>query len=131
MASDSEMEKRVAALLKFREQIEEGLQRGGNTRTFTGLMGDVIDCSAQVFYSDSGVVVSQIQDAETGHRVIHIWLVAGELEGVLELTEEAVAWGKSMGADVATSTGRRGWERVPAVLERGWKPDLTLYTREI
>jgi hypothetical protein len=125
------MEKRVAALLKFRSKLEASLRLAGNSRTFAGMIGEVVDCHAQVFYNDLGVVVTQIEDTEVGHRLINIWVAAGEMDGVLPLLDEAVDWGESVGAVVAVSTGRRGWGRIPEIIEQGWKPEMTLYTREI
>ena len=125
------MEERIGALLQHRDQIEEALFHGGNTRTFSGLVSEVYRGDAQVFFNEGAVIVSQLEDTEVGHRAVHLWLCAGELESVMPLTDEALDWGKDMGATVATSIGRRGWERLPAVKERGWKPDLTFYVKEL
>lgn len=121
----------VAQLLKHREGLEEALTHGGRARTFSGVVADVVDGRAQVFYNDEAVVVTQLEDTEAGHRIVHIWLCAGERDNVLKITDRAEAWGRSMGAKIATTVGRRGWERLPAVRERGWKPDLTYYVKEL
>ena len=130
MASGKTVEEQVAALLKFREKVEKSLALAGNSRTFAGLIGEVVDSHAQVFHDDEGVVVTQIEDTETGFRLLNIWVMAGELDSVLELLEAAVEWGRSVGATSAMGLGRRGWGKT-SIIEKGWKPEMTLYTREI
>ena len=72
--------------------------------------------TALVWEDTHAVLLSQ----RTEENELVIWLAAGKMEQVLELSRDACWWAAGMGCKRAHFTGRRGWGRVPAIREDGW-----------
>lgn len=84
--------------------------------------------TALVWEDTRAILITQ----RTPENELVIWLCAGKLEQVLELSRDACFWAEGMGCTRAHFTGRRGWGRVPAIREDGWvmqAPDH--FTKEI
>lgn len=121
----------VLAVEGFEEKLEKALKLGGFP---AWNLGDVLDKlardDAQIFRNDGAVLVTEILQSKKG-PVLNIWLTAGELESAMELSRQAVAAAEDFGCVAATFTGRRGWGKVPAVAEDGWKPTATIFTKSL
>jgi hypothetical protein len=104
----------------MRTRLEEALDRGG------GLYGplDVIEAvrggQMQAFHCERGFVVSEIR-VFPRKRVLHLIAVCGELDAVLELQPQVVAFAREHGCDMVTAVGRRGWLREPRNDRGEWK----------
>ncbi len=44
-------------------------------------------------------------------KVIHFWLVGGDLNEVLGMEEPIIRWARGVGCTRATAAGRKGWAR--------------------
>lgn len=83
---------------------------------------------AQVWPDTDAVLLTQLPDSGE----LNIWLAAGKMEQVIELSRDACWWAKQRGITKAYFTGRKGWARVRPVIEDGWVrrgPDL--FTKEL
>lgn len=92
------------------------------------LVRRVAEGTALVWEDPHAVLLTQ----RTPDNELVIWLCAGKLEQVLELSRDACWWAASKGCKLAHFTGRRGWARVPAIRDDGWvqrAPDH--FTKEI
>lgn len=76
--------------------------------------------AAQVFANDEAVILTEIKNYPTGALEIHGLVAAGELAAILDLIEQAEAWGRSVGCQFASIASREGWGRVLA--GRGYQP---------
>lgn len=114
-------------LVEQLDRLEKALELdGGHT------LGDVLEMvereTAQLWESPDAVIVTEVHDFPR-QRVLHFWLAAGEKDAVIELSHRALAWGRTIGCQRATLSGRRGWER--ALAKEGWTADAVLMGREI
>ena len=107
--------------------LREALERSGGTHTIQDVVDALRNGEAQVWVKDSAVLVTEVL-AMPRALVLHFWLAAGELEPVIALSRDVLAWGKEQGCTGATLTGRPGWKR--ALASEGWSSDLIMMTRE-
>lgn len=111
------------------EKLERALEMGGGTHTVEDVVSQLDEGHAQLWLGDGdAVIVTQIND-NPQVKVLHFWLAAGELQQVVELSEQVLEWGRSVGCERATLSGRRGWVR--ALADHGWSEQLTVMGREI
>jgi hypothetical protein len=121
----------VLAVAGFEEKLEKALSIGGYPSYSLGdLLERLADNRAQIFRSEEAVLVTEILESKKG-RVLNIWLTAGELEAAMDLSRQAVSAAEGIGCVAATFTGRRGWGKIPAVAEDGWKPTATIFSKSL
>jgi hypothetical protein len=119
----------LTALLRHEEKLEKALAIGCG-HTLAEVMRKVLQGQAQVFENEGAVLVTEIVTTQRGPS-LNIWLAAGELEACMALSREAVAAATDYGCISATFTGRRGWGKVDAVGEDGWKPQATVFFKTL
>ena len=108
------------------EGLQKALDLAGGTHTMDDVVEQIAAGDAQLWTDGESVVVTEIHQTPR-KRVLHFWLAAGNLDAVVRLSDQATEWGKTMGCEMATLVGRRGWERALT----GWTPTLTLMRKEI
>jgi hypothetical protein len=108
--------------------LEEALDYAGNTHSLRDVYDQIMAGAAQLWTEEGAVLVTEVVDTPQ-KRVLRFWLAAGELESCLGLHRRVLEWGRAQGCEMATFTGRRGWERVLGA--EGWSPALTVMTREV
>jgi hypothetical protein len=124
-------EEAVLAIAGFEDKLREALEVGGYpSYTLGDVMRKLGANEAQIFRNDGAVLVTEILTSAVG-PVLNIWLTAGELDAAMELSRQAVAAAEQYGCTAATFTGRRGWERIPAVAEDGWTPAATIFSKSL
>jgi hypothetical protein len=106
----------------------DALALSGGTHTIDDVLAQIESGEAQLWWDDDGTVVTEIYDYP-GKKVLHFWLAAGELNGVIRQSHRAMEWGREQGCTTANLVGRRGWER--ALAAEGWGARLTLMTKEL
>lgn len=74
---------------------------------------------AHIFQNDHGCWIVQIIETKLD-KFCHVWIVAGELPGVLELEPLVEAFSREHGCTTMTSVCRYGYGKRIAS-ERGWK----------
>lgn len=109
-------------------RLAEALEHGGGTHSLNDVLAQIEKGDAQLWQNEGGVIVTEMKDTPN-KRVVHFWLAAGELESVVALSKDVLAWAKEKGCEQATLAGRRGWERVLA--SEGWAPMLTVMSRGV
>lgn len=107
-------------------QLEEALAHGGGTHSLGDVAAAIDVGTAQLWESPGALLVTEVN---VGPRLkeLHFWLAAGELDAVLALADIVMDWGREIGCQVATLTGRKGWERV--MKRRGWDSQLVTMGR--
>lgn len=110
------------------DKLRHALELAGGTHTIDDVWEQVREGSAQLWVEEGACLVTEVQDTPR-KRVLRFWLAAGELEPTIALSRKVLAWGKEQGCDMASLTGRRGWDKV--LREEGWSPSLTVMTREV
>lgn len=120
----------MSALLKHEEQLEKALELGGFAHSLSDVMQQVATGQAQVFYNETAVLVTELVKTRIGHTV-NLWLTAGEMEGVVELSRIATEAATEYGCNRATFMGRVGWRRAPAVLSDGWRERAVVFVKEL
>lgn len=98
---------RLAADTHSLEDVIEALQRG----------------EMQSFHNDRAIVITEVAQSPR-RKFIHVFLTAGELDGVLELFPQIEEWGKAHGAEFARASVRLGYE--PFLKARGWKKTMVV-----
>lgn len=78
--------------------------------TEADLVADIEAGRAQLWPGCVSAVVTQCV-VETDSRCLHAWLAGGDLAEIVAMIPGIEAWGRAMGCDHATVTGRRGWTR--------------------
>ena len=110
-------------LLRFADQVDEALELSGDPHGLHHVLLEILMDRAQLWDNDGGMIVTTVCDDSTG-TTVSFWIAAGDLDSVLELSDEVCEWARSIGAIQVVMTGRRGWERVLA--SRGWEANRQL-----
>jgi hypothetical protein len=117
------------SLEQARPLIEEGLTYTSGTHLFEDVVA-MVSAGFLTFWSGpQSVVLTEILQSPR-KKIFNVWLVAGamhELRAMYPLIEQ---WAKDQGCDLATFTGRPGWERSFLPKEEGWKTQLVVMTKE-
>jgi hypothetical protein len=101
---------------------------GPDGHTVDDLLGQVASGEAQLWHRTGALIVTQIVE-EGPDMVLHFWVATGELQPLIALSRELLAWGKEQGCSRASLIGRRGWERV--LSGEGWEYAHTALGRRL
>lgn len=104
------------------EGIAEALDRCGDPNTVADVAVEVLAGGAQVWGDEHALIITQLVEG-----YVHFWIATGELDPVVELSKEILAWARDLGYEKATLTGRRGWVR--ALQREGWSERAVLMER--
>lgn len=110
----------------LRSRLEEALAHGGGTHSLEDVSAAIDGGTAQLWETPGALLVTEVNVGPRA-KELHFWLAAGELEAVLALSEVVMDWGREIGCQTATLTGRKGWARVMA--RRGWDSHLVVMGR--
>jgi hypothetical protein len=83
---------------------------------------------AQAFWNDHGIWITEILQSPR-KRHLHVWIVAGELPGVMDLQPSVLAYAKAQGCEFVTASARFGWKHVAR--QHGWKEQAMLITHSV
>jgi hypothetical protein len=97
-------------------RLERALAYGGPTHSLADVARLIEDKQAQWWARGDGIIVTEVQTFPL-LKTVHYWLAAGALDDCLALQQEIDDWARGEGCELATATGRRGWERAAA----GWQ----------
>jgi hypothetical protein len=100
------------------ERIKKALARDG-THTLADLFELLQSGAARMFSNQHGCVITEIISSPR-KRWLNIWLVAGELPGVLKLQDQVIEYARSRGCEYLTTSARTGWTRTLSD-QMGWK----------
>jgi hypothetical protein len=120
---------RLSEIQHLLPKVDDALNSGGGrTHSVGDVLRKVYDGMAQLWYSDTGLLVTEVCD-EPKARVLHVWIAAGELEPVLALADRVEEWARDNGCRYMSLSGRTGWLRV--LRERGWGSPILHLTKEL
>jgi len=107
-------------------RIERALVHGGETHTWEDLRIGLIEGRFQIFWNEHGACITQICTPPQT-RYLNCFVVAGELPGVMDLSQEVEDFGRSMGCKFMTTSARMGWKKV--LPNYGWKESQVVFTK--
>jgi len=95
---------------RCREWVLGALAQCGGTHTEEDVLSALLLGKAQLWPGKNSAIVTEINVSRI--KVVHFWLIGGNLEEVKDMEAPIVEWAKSIGCNAVTGTGRKGWERV-------------------
>lgn len=107
------MDSKVRLLIKVRK----ALRVGGDTHTMDDLIGALKRGEMQAHHNDRAVIVTEIVQAPR-RRFLNLFLVAGDMDAIDELTPKVTEWAFEQGCEFARAQVRLGFEK--PLKERGW-----------
>ena len=84
--------------------------------------------AAQIFWNEHGAWITEIVSTPLA-RWLHVWVVAGELPGVMDLQPQAIEYARQNNCSHLTATARFGWKHVAK--KHGWKNHAMIITHEV
>jgi len=99
------------------DRLQRALNRDGG-HDWSDVVGLLEKGECQIFDGPHGAWVTSIKEAPKG-RALNVWLVAGELPGVMETQPEVEAFALANGCKKLTAGVRRGWKKTAEA--HGWK----------
>lgn len=104
----------------FRPLLEAALTYAGGSHTLADVERMIADGEAQFWPGVHSCIVTEIA-VEPQRKVLHFFLVAGNLTEVEAMEPLILRWGAEKGCTLARCVGRRGWERTFMTAKSGWK----------
>lgn len=111
-----------------RKYIEDALAHSGGTHDFDSVKAAIIEGKMQLWPASKSAAVTEVVEYAK-KKVIHVFLAGGDLDEIAAGINSVAAWGKAMGCDSMTISGRRGWERV--LDTHGFKPVAVVMERDL
>jgi hypothetical protein len=99
-------------------KIKKALRRSGDTHTFEDVVRALQDGRMQSFWNETALVVTEIV-ATPRRNFVSVFLVAGDLNGVMGLHDKVCRWAIDNGYDFSRISVRPGFARL--LEQRGWK----------
>lgn len=93
------------------------------------LDAQLLSGDALAFGNDSAVIVIAVKQYPAGATELHGLVAAGELNSILDLIEQAEAWGTAAGITFACIASRPAWKRV--LKQRGYAEHQTVLQKEL
>jgi len=109
----------VSELERCRPWIEDAIKRSGNLNTWAEVCAGIRSGKMQLWPTERGCIITEIV-VYHDTNALHVFLAGGELDEILQMTENVKEWAKLQGCSFASFDGRFGWQKP---LEKiGWKP---------
>jgi len=119
----------LSETIRCRKWIEDALEYSLGTHDFYDIVDGIATNALQLWASDKAVIVTEMM-VYPRKKLLHAPVVAGNLEGVEEMTPTVIEFAKFMGCQGITTAGRRGWERT-FLREYNFKPAYNCMLMEI
>lgn len=113
-------------IARARPLIEAALEYTHGATDFYDVRRAIIEGKMQMWLGVKSVAITEI----TG-PVLHIFLVAGDINEIEAQYPIVEAWAKQHGCTSAVCTGRPGWERSFLTKRAGWTPELRVYHKAL
>lgn len=94
-----------------RKHIEDALKYSGGTHDFDSVKAAIIEGKMQLWPASKSAAVTEVVE-HAKKKVIHVFLAGGDLDEIMSGIGSVAAWGKALGCESMTLSGRKGWERV-------------------
>ena len=103
--------------------MRKALALAANTHDLEDIIEALNRGEMQAFHNDRAIVITEIAQSPR-RKFVHVFMSAGDLDGVLELMPQIEEWGKSLGCEFARASVRPGYE--PILKARGWKKTMVV-----
>jgi len=102
-----------------RPWLEAALEKSGGLNTLDEIKRGIASEKMQLWPAERGCIVTEIV-VYHHTKAINVFLAGGELDQILQMTENVKEWAQKQGCSFAQFDGRLGWQKP---LEKvGWKP---------
>ncbi len=118
----------IDELARCRPWIEAALEYSGGTHNFDDVAEALASGKMQLWPAPKGCIVTEIV-VYPRKKVLNVFLGAGELDQLMDMHKDVIAWSKAQGCEAVTITGRYGWKK--PLTKHGWKPLHASYVKEI
>ena len=118
----------IDELTRCRTWIEAALEYSGGTHSFDDVAEALASGKMQLWPAPKGCIVTEIV-VYPRKKVLNVFLGAGELDQLMDMHKDVIAWSKAQGCVAVTITGRHGWKK--PLTKHGWKPLHASYVKEI
>ncbi len=103
--------------------MRKALRLGGDTHSMDDLIGALERGEMQAHWNDSAVIITEIAQTPR-RRFLHVFLSAGDKDGVLALADTLKDFARANGCEFARACIRPGFERDLAAA--GWKRKMVM-----
>lgn len=100
-----------ATLERHAVQLKRALHHGGDLYGLDDIRRMVMNGNAMMFPTGKSVAITRQTTCPAG-EVLDYWLLAGDLDDLLDLETRLTAWADENGAVAVKGSGRAGWGRV-------------------
>lgn len=83
---------------------------------------------AQIFWNDHGAWITEIVQTPLS-KWLHVWIVAGEMPGVMDLQDRVLDFARQQGCHHVTATARFGWKK--HLTTYGWRKHAMVITHDV
>ena len=108
--------------------IEAALEYSGGTHSLSDVINGITSGKMQLWPSPKGCIVTEIV-VYPRKKMLNVFLGGGEMEQLLDMHKDVIAWSKAQGCEAITITGRFGWKK--PLTKHGWKPMHASFIKEI
>ncbi len=108
--------------------IEAALEYSGGTHSLSDVINGITSGKMQLWPSPKGCIVTEIV-VYPRKKMLNVFLGGGELDQLLDMHKDVIAWSKAQGCEAITITGRFGWKK--PLKAHGWKPMHASFIKEI
>lgn len=110
-------------------RIKKALSREGNgSHEWQDVVALLKAGKAQIFFNEHGAWITEIIQSPR-KRWLNVWVVAGQLPGVMDLQAQVIEYARSQGISDITATCRFGWKQIAR--EYGWKEKAMFITLKV
>ena len=108
--------------------IEAALEYSGGTHSLSDVIHGITSGKMQLWPAPKGCIVTEIV-VYPRKKMLNVFLGGGELDQLLDMHKDVIAWSKAQGCEAITITGRFGWKK--PLKAHGWKPMHASFIKEI
>lgn len=116
----------IPAWVRARTHILPALEHCGGTHTEEDVLAGLLVNAYQLWPGQRSAIVTEVRQYPR-KKVLHFWLIGGDLDEVKSMEAPIIEYGKSIGCEAATGSGRRGWEKAMP----HWKFQCVTIARDI
>lgn len=99
-------------------KMEKALRLSGNTHTVSDVFNALREGYMQAFWNETSVVITEVANTPR-RKFVSVFLVAGDLDGVMGLHDRVRDWALSNEYDFSRIIVRPGFAKL--LEQRGWK----------
>jgi hypothetical protein len=118
----------ISEIDRCQSWIEAALEYSGGTHSLSDVIEGITSGKMQLWPAPKGCIVTEIV-VYPRKKMLNVFLGGGELDQLLDMHKDVIAWSKAQGCEAVTITGRFGWKK--PLKTHGWKPMHASFIKEI